>query len=205
MLTKLLSYMHYFILVYAIGAGYLQWESKKEAYDMEVSRVTSLELNIDKKTKELEELKSYYEDVERAKDKIRIVSQQIKDLQQRLPSKSDDIRNLSFIKDLANKVNLQSVDLKPEKEVMKEFYFLTRYNLNAEGTYLQFLLLLEQIATSQKLLNIPVIDIQLKQENQRGRFILLKGLIVVESYRYNEKYREESGIKDIEKKYNLKR
>ena len=147
----------------------------------------------------------HYDDVEKAKDKIRIVSQQIKDLQQRLPSKSDDIRNLSFIKDLANKVNLQSVDLKPEKEVMKEFYFLTRYKLNAEGTYLQFLLLLEQIARSQKLLNIPVIDIQLKQENQRGRFILLKGLIVVESYRYNEKYREESGIKDIEKKYNLKR
>jgi len=201
-MKKLLKHIYILILAYGAYVGYETWGEKEIELANEINVLDQIITKVKEKEEELKLLEAYYKDVDLAIENIKLVMLQVKDLQSKLPSKNDDLTNLQTIKNIGSQINMQSMELSSSKEEQRDFYFVTRYNLKATGTYLQFLLLLEQISKGQRLLNIPAIELKEKATRQKGRYVLVDGNVTVESYRYNTKYEESDDVVgDILSKY----
>jgi len=198
----LLKHIYILILAYTAYIGYELWGEKEIELANEINVLDQIVAKVKEKEEELKLLEAYYKDVDLAIENIKLVMLQVKDLQSKLPSKNDDLTNLQTIKNIGSQINMQSMELSSAKEEQRDFYFVTRYNLKAAGTYLQFLLLLEQISKGQRLLNIPAIELKEKATKQKGRYVLVDGNVTIESYRYNAKYEESDDVVgDILNKY----
>ncbi len=163
---------------------------------MQIPAVTA---KINKSKREKKQLTAYLKDVEAAKERIELVAQEVEKIQRKLPDTVDDTKNLSLLKNLAEKLNIRSIYLTPLDEITKGFYIAKRYSLKASGTFLQFLMLMEQIGSTQTILNVKRISLENQQEKQRGRFQIIDADIIIETYRYNSDYKESRGIEEIEK------
>ena len=95
--------------------------------------------------------------------------------------------------------------LSPGREENKGFYFTKRYELKGNGTFLQFLILLEKIAENERILNIKTLNLKKSDKKQRGRFQVINTSINIEAYRYNPSHREDRGIKAIDASLNDKK
>jgi len=201
-MKKLLKHIYILILAYTAYVGYEMWGEKEIELANEINVLDQIITKVKEKEEELKSLEAYYKDVDLAIENIKLVMLQVKDLQSKLPSKNDDLTNFQTIKNIGSQINMQSMELSSSKEEPKDFYFVTRYNLKATGTYLQFLLLLEQISKGQRMLNIPAIELKEKATRQKGRYVLVDGNVTIESYRYNSKYAESDDVVgDILSKY----
>ena len=201
-MKKLLKHIYILILAYTAYVGYEMWGEKEIELANELNVLDQIVTKVKEKEEELKSLEAYYKDVDLAIENIKLVMLQVKDLQSKLPSKNDDLTNFETIKNIGSQINMQSLELSSSKEEPKDFYFVTRYNLKATGTYLQFLLLLEQISKGQRMLNIPAIELKEKATRQKGRYVLVDGNVTIESYRYNSKYAESDDVVgDILSKY----
>ncbi len=168
-------------------------------------QIPALTAKINKNKREKKQLSTYLKDVEAAKERIELVATEVEKIQKKLPDTVDDTKNLSLLKNLAEKLNIKSIYLTPLDEITKGFYIAKRYSMKASGTYLQFLMLMEQIGNAQSILNVKRIALENQQEKQRGRFQIINADIIIETYRYNTGYKESRGIEDIEKSLNAKK
>lgn len=168
-------------------------------------QVPALTAKINKNKREKKQLRAYLKDVEAAKERIELVAQEVEKIQKKLPDTVDDTKNLSLLKSLAEKLNIKSIYLTPLDEITKGFYIAKRYSMKASGTYLQFLMLMEQIGNTSTILNVKRIALENQQEKQRGRFQIINADIIIETYRYNTGYKEDRGISDIEKSLSVKK
>jgi hypothetical protein len=66
---------------------------------------------------------------------------------------------------------------------------------------LQFLIYFERIANSERLINVQAVKFSTLQEKQKGRFQMLNMSAVLEGFRYNSSYREDTGIDKIEEQF----
>ena len=187
MLAKIISKTHLIIITYSLWSAWILWEE----HALEVSQVRNekpvIALKIKKLKTDRKRVRGYLKDIEKAKEKIKLVEEEVRILQRKLPEKIQDAANLETIKTIGKSVNIKNVFLAPSLEDNRGFYFAKKYDLTATGTYLQFLLLFEKIATAEQLFNVS--DIELKRSNvkRRGRYQLVNAKISIEAYRYNSK------------------
>ena len=168
-------------------------------------QIPALTTKINRNKKEKKQLTQYLKDVEAAKERIELVATEVEKIQKKLPDTVDDTKNLSLLKSLAEKLNIKSIYLTPLDEITKGFYIAKRYSMKASGTYLQFLMLMEQIGNMETILNVKRISLENQQEKQRGRFQIINGDIIIETYRFNTGYRESRGIEEIERSLEAKK
>jgi len=186
-LAKIISKTHLIIITYSLWSAWILWEE----HALEVSQVRNekpvIALKIKKLKTDRKRVRGYLKDIEKAKEKIKLVEEEVRILQRKLPEKIQDAANLETIKTIGKSVNIKNVFLAPSLEDNRGFYFAKKYDLTATGTYLQFLLLFEKIATAEQLFNVS--DIELKRSNvkRRGRYQLVNAKISIEAYRYNSK------------------
>ncbi len=164
-------------------------------------RIPSIQIQIKKKQKEKEDLKTYYADIQEAKGRIEKVAQEIEKLQKQLPSNISDTDNLDLISNVASNLNIKIPFLTPGEEEEKGFYLTKKYTFKGRGTFLQFLIFLEKLGASERILNVSSLKLSKVLEKQKGRFQLIDGEVVIEAYRYNNAYKEDRGIDEIEKKF----
>jgi Tfp pilus assembly protein PilO len=201
-MQALFEKLHWVIFAYAIFLGYEMYTIHDEKLMNLNGRLPVLDGQIKKSKKKVSDLKKYFKDIEEAKKNIERVALAVEKVQKRLPSDIADSENLQLITEIANKLNVKSVFVKPKNEVDKGFYFIKDYILTAEATFLQFLVLFEKIAESKRLLNIKSVSFdKIVDRVQRARFKLVKGEITVQAYRYNAQYKESRGIEAIESEF----
>ncbi|WP_127715231.1 type 4a pilus biogenesis protein PilO [Halobacteriovorax sp. HLS] len=200
----LISKIHYFIFIYIAFGVYTHWLENNEKIESELAQVPVIQNKIRKAKKEKKQLNSYLKDVEAAKGRIELVAKEIENLQKKLPNTIDDTKNLSNIKNIAEQINIKNIYLTPLDEIDKGFYMAKRYNFKASGTYLQFLLLMEKIGAESTILNVKRLFLENVQKKQRGRFQIINGDVIIETYRYNENYKEDRGIQAIENEFKNK-
>lgn len=202
-MASLIKNIHLFIIGLGLFNLYNLWLEKSEQIDNSKNQVETLRNNIDLKTKNKKELQEFFRDIEEAKDRIERVAQAIEKAQQQLPSEINDGEIMGFITKKADELNIREINIAPDiREDDKGFYFIRKYIFKAKGTYVQFLILFENIAEYKRILNIGSVSFNRLNTLQRSRFQVIDGQIEILAYRYNTSYKEDRGIETIDK--NLK-
>ena len=203
-MNSILSKLHIFVFIYLSFGVYTKWVESDENKERVNGEIPSLQVRIRKAEKERKQLKNYLKDVESAKGRIELVASEIEKLQKKLPDVVDDTKNLSRLKKIAEQINIKNIYLTPMNEINNGFYIAKRYNVKASGTYLQFLLFVDKVGAEASILNIKRLYLENVQKKQRGRFQIINGDIIVETYRYNKSYKENRGIDKIESEFKSK-
>ncbi|MFT6068841.1 MAG: Tfp pilus assembly protein PilO [Bacteriovoracaceae bacterium] len=201
---KIVSNLHWFIILYVSFNLYMTYEEKMEAIELKKASIPAVRRKIAKKRKEKKQLKQYFKDIENAKQKIERVAAEVESLQKQLPNSISDTENLELIKGLAEGLNIKNVFLTPGTEENKGFYMVKRYEFAGTGTFLQFLVFFEKVAENDRLLNITSFNMSKTDKKQRGRFQLVNCKASIIAYRYNPNHKEDRGIDLIEKEFDKK-
>lgn len=167
--------------------------------------IPQIQSQINRARKEKKQIRFYLRDIEEAKKNIELVAQEVENLQKKLPEAIKDTENLGYLKKLADGLNIKKIYLSPGTEQNQGFYYTKKYEFSGTGTFLQFLILLEKIGNSERLLNVKELNFKRSEEKQRGRFQLTNARFVVEAYRYNPNHKEDRGIKQLEEKFKAKK
>lgn len=200
-MEKLLKNLHWFIIAYALFDFYTLYEAKNEEQLNVESQIEAQNVQLRKNKKTQKDIANYYANIKEEKDKIEKVAIEIEKMQQLLPSDISDNENIHLLRTMADDVNIKDISIAPEQEIDRGFYFARRYHIKAKATFLQFLIMLEKIGENKRILNVGEASFKKLDEPQRGKFQLISGDFIIESYRYNANFKEDRGIDAIEKKF----
>lgn len=199
-MASLIKNIHYFIIALGLFNLYTLWTEKSERVEALTGQVEGLNAGIVLKNKNKKELQEFFRDIEEAKDRIERVAQEIEKAQQQLPSDLNDGEIMGFINKKADELNIREINIAPEtNEEDKGFYSIRKYVFKAKGTYVQFLILFENISDYKRILNIGKVNFSRLNTIQRSRFQVIDGQIEILAYRYNTGYKEDRGIEAIDK------
>jgi Tfp pilus assembly protein PilO len=199
--NRFLAISHLLFILWVGWGIYEQYEVHIQDYEALKNQVPLIERKIKKKQRELTGIEKYYADIEAAKKRIKLVAEAVEKLQKQLPTKKMDSANVSLFQQESNDINIKKLAITPGAERNKGFYFEKDFSYKGVGTFLQFLILFERIATNDQLFNIRSMTITKSQEKQKGRFQLVNLETTIQSFRYNENYVEQTGIDEIERRY----
>lgn len=177
--------------------AYSEIQIEREALQNEAQ---SFEARINKKKRELKKLKDYEKDVERKKEEIEIVAQKLEETQRRLPKDISDNESINLIKKIGESLKIKEVQIIPSGQEENGFYITKFYTFSGKGTYLQFLLLLENISKQERILNVRDINLSKISKTNKSRYEIINLAATIESYIYNPNHRENRGIEEIERR-----
>jgi len=201
LIKKLIQNIWIFLFAY-IGWDVYQKYTEHTVNLQQISNsIPPIENNIKRKKKKVKELENYFADIDSAKERIERVAAEVEKIQKKFPSNINDSFYIQSIKDFATSLNMKKVSIMSLGEKDEGFYFTKKFEFNAQGTYLQFLILLERIENFEKLLNISKVSLSQISGRQKGRFQLIDGKMIIEGYRHDPSHREDRGILNIEKSY----
>lgn len=200
---NIIKNIHLLIIGLGLFNLYNLWVEKSEQIDNNKNQVEAFTSKIELKKKNKKELQEFFRDIEEAKDRIERVAQEIEKAQQQLPSEINDGEIMGFVTKKADELNIREINIAPDiQEENRGFYFIRKYIFKAKGTYVQFLILFENIAEYKRILNIGSVSFTRLNTVQRSRFQVIDGQIEILAYRYNTAYKEDRGLDAIDK--NLK-
>ena len=200
-MSGILKRLHLFILIYAGMMIFQEYEKYQKEMESLKDRVPTLQRQIKKAEKEKQNLERYFVDIEEAKERIEKVAIGVEKLQKKLPPTISDTENLDLVRGIAEQLNIKNVLLSPGEEKVHGFYVSKDYKLKGSGTFLQYLILLEKIGVQERILNIKTVSFDRSKAKQKGRFQLLDAEMVFEAFRFNDKFKEDRGIKEIEESF----
>lgn len=196
-----------YILIF-LWAGYTAFE-KYQAVETEkqdtLQVIQGIEAKIQRNRREKRKIAKYLKNINTKKQEIEQVAIQIEKVQRRLPSVIADSENITFIRGISDSLKIRKVNINPGSEVESGFYVTKNYRYEGEGTYLQFLLMVEKLAESERILNVKEIELKRLPSKKKGRYELITLKAGIESYRYNESHSEDRGIKGIEASFKDKK
>ena len=196
------KFIHIFALLYAGYYVYDIYSNIAEERATIDQDLLTAQKEKDSKEQEYNDLQSFVKDVDAAKENIKKVAEELEALRRKLPSDNSDVATIEVIQKIVRDINLQDVELKPEpNEQNMGFYLIRNINFKATGTYLQFLLLMESIGNNERIFNMPKVTLTKSTKAQRGRFQLVDVNVLINTYRYNPDYTEDTGIKKIEDEF----
>jgi Tfp pilus assembly protein PilO len=150
--------------------------------------------DLDKAKKSKKEIDTFKRNIDDAKSRIERVAKEIEKTQQLLPSEVSDTENISLLRKMSEDINIKEVSILPDKDDNRGFYIARRYKFKAKATYLQFLIMFEKISENKRILNISELIYQKLDQSQRSKFQLINGEFVLEAYRYNVDYKEDTFV-----------
>ncbi|MFZ8934124.1 MAG: type 4a pilus biogenesis protein PilO [Bacteriovoracaceae bacterium] len=198
---KVAKKLHVFLFLFFSYQLFVLYEGYTSEQESIITEIPNLKNQISSNKKKKRQLQKYFKDIEGTKKRIEKVAIEVESLQKKFPEKLSDTENLGLLRDIAESINIKDVFLSPSGETLKGFYYSRGYSLKATGTFLQFLVFLEKVAKSERILNIRKINFVNSDQKQKGRFQLLNAEISIESYRHNPKFRENRGYDDIENEF----
>lgn len=200
-MLAIVNKLYLLILLSTVYTVYTRFEEHQVNMENLKNKIPSINKKIKQKQKDKKALENYFADIEEAKARIERVAAEIEKLQRQFPSQISDTDNLGQISTLAESLNIKNIFLTPQAEENKGFYYTKSYLVKASGTFLQFLIFLEKISESERLMNIRDIKLLKSQKKQKGRFQVINAEMNIEVYKYNNNYRESRGINEIEQQF----
>jgi Tfp pilus assembly protein PilO len=193
-MAPILMNLHIIIFLWACWQTYEVHTKNEGAVKTLQAKLKKSKKALKKKQKDIEVVKQYENQREEASKQFAEVEAEFEVIRKKLPSTFNHIENKQMFIDIANKLNVKKaiVDDNKLKEENRDFYFIKKYKLSGAGTFLQFLILLERVSESERLFNINSLTFKEKPNSARGRFSIINSEIIVEAYRYNEKYKSKA-------------
>lgn len=197
LMGKFLSQLHVIIVVYSAYGFYDAYMSHEEQLAMITEQVPGIEQQIKASQKKLDEIKQFREDIEQSKDKVNQVFANIERVQKQLPSDISDIEVLDYFTKEARGLNIPEIEPNPLQEQPLGFYVSKPYKVMGRGTYLQFLVYLERINSSERLYNIRSLKLIADKEPQKSRFQVINFEALIDTFKFNSSHQETSGVDEI--------
>ncbi len=198
-MAALIKNIHLLIIALAAYNVYTLWSEKSGEMDGLQQQIDSANASLVGKRKNKKEIQSFFKDINEAKDRIERVALEIEKTQQQLPSEINDGELIQFISKKAEELNIRDINITPDAtDDNKGFFSIRKYTLKAKGTYVQFLILFENISDYKRILNIGAVTFNRNNLIQRSRFQIIDGEIQILAYKYNVGYKEDRGIDKID-------
>ena len=200
LLNNLLKKLHFALIVSAIWGVYDRYESHLENIQNLANKKQTAEAELQKFQKKVDVINKFKNDVSNAKDRIKEMAEQITSVQRQLPTDLNDTEILDIFSSKAEGINIKDVYLAPKGETKREFYFSRSYEFKAIGTFLQFLIYLEQLAKEERLINISRVILESGEDTkQKGRFHLVSAEVNMDAFRYNTEHRVDTSLDSLNK------
>jgi Tfp pilus assembly protein PilO len=201
MKEKLVSNFHWIIIFYALFGYFELYEEKEEALENSLVSIPIIEAKIVKAKRKIRQIETFKKNLSKSKERVKEVVKQIEKVQKQLPSDVNDTVVQSIIGDIANKLKIKEPSPVPDKETNNGFYFAKDYKFTAFGTFIQFLIFFENLNKTERILNVKSFKLDFDKSRTKGRFPIVNLSAVIESFRYNQSYKERSGVEEIENKF----
>jgi Tfp pilus assembly protein PilO len=189
-MDKILKNIQWIIVLAGIYNLFTIYEENEPKPLAAKAQADIIKIKMEKNKKIKKDLDNFYKNIEEAKLKIQKVKESVAKTQQLLPSEISDTENMSLLRQIAETLNIKSVEIVPGLEDVKGLFVSKQYTFKAKATYVQFLIMFEKIASNKRVLNIKNVKLQRVDSHQRARFLLLQGSFVMEAYRYNSSAKE---------------
>jgi Tfp pilus assembly protein PilO len=197
-MIKIINKLYLFIFIWAGWGVYEKYDESITKEGEIKNQIQVHENKIRKLKKEIKKIAKYRKNIDTKKKEIQEVTKQIEVVQRRLPNDIADAENIKYIRQISDSLKIRKVNIAPGLEESKGFYISKRYSFTGEGTYLQFLLLLEKIAESEQILDVKDISLIRIPNKKKGRYEIVKLSAGIESFKYNASHQEDTGIRSIE-------
>lgn len=204
-MTNLVNKLWILVVLYTGFEVYSKYEEFQNRIKTETSNIPQMKEAIKKNKKKLRDLERYFTDIEEAKKRIKKVASEVESIQRKFPSTISDAEYLGVMSTLAESLNIKNLQLIPNREVDRGFYFTKQYSMKAQGTFLQFLIFLEKISKTERLFNVSDVQFKPAEGRSRGRHQIVDAVISIIAYRYDENHQEDTGIEKIERGFEARR
>lgn len=194
---KFLAQLHVIIISYSAYSFYGEYSSHEEQLAMITDQAPGLEQQIQAAQKKLDEIKKFREDIEQSKEKVNQVFANIERVQKQLPSEISDIEVLDYFTKEARGLNIPEIEPNPLQEQPLGFYVSKPYKITGRGTFLQFLVYLERINSSERLYNVKNLSLVADKEPQKSRFQVINMNTMIDTFKFNSSHKETSGVDEI--------
>lgn len=203
MKNKLLGNFHWIFFLMAAMNLLTIYEEKSLIVENTKMSIEGLKGKKISQERKLKSIKKFKENLSQSKDRVKEVVKQIEKTQKQLPSEVNDTVVATSISELADSLKMQNIGISPLAEELNGFYFTKNYNVRVDATFLQAIIMFENLEKSERILNVKGFEIKDKNTVTRGRFKVLSVETNIESYRYNSNYKEKSGVEEIENKFQV--
>jgi Tfp pilus assembly protein PilO len=204
MKEMLVRNFHWFIIAYTFVGLWDIYELKTEALENSAQLPPAVATKIQRAKNQIKKIERFKKNLSKSKERVQEVVKQIEKVQKQLPSDVNDTEVQSLIGDIAKKLKMVEPSPSPGQEVNNGFYFSKEYTFQAKGTFLQAIIFFENLKDSERILNVKSFDIALDESKAKSRFPILNISTAVESFRYNNSYKEKSGVDEIENQFKIK-
>ena len=194
---KILGQLHLLILCYALWGVYDAYEIHTQTLAASEAQIPTLEAEIAGFKKRLKDIDTYKKNVENSKKSVEEVFKNIEKVQRQLPVDVNDIDILDYIAKEGKTLNIPEMSVTPVRDDPRGFYILKPYDIKARGTFLQLVIFMERLASAERLYNVQKFRLIADQVPQKGRFQVINLVASIETYKYNQNYKESSGIEEI--------
>lgn len=200
---NILKKIHYVIFLLTLLSCFNLYQGHQDELELVINRKPTLEREIRDLKEKLELARTFKDDLEQSKQKLIEVTSDIEEIQRQLPSSIEDSEVLDLFGKEADLMNIRDLSLRPGEEEKRDFYYVKDYEITARGTFLQFLIYFERLASNSRLINVTELEIAQSgnKKESRGRFQLVNLKSKMEVFRYDPNYKEDSGIEKIENQF----
>jgi Tfp pilus assembly protein PilO len=186
---KLIKQLHWIIVLYTATNVWFAFEDHTAALETKQASLTSAEAYKAKLKRKLKQIDKFKKNLQASQERVQAVIKQIEKLQKQLPSDSNDAEIQNYLGSKANKLLMRNPAPAPGDEKNNGFYLSRAYSFTASSTFLQFLIFMENIKESERILNVTKFEVKHSGSGDRSSQQILDVKTEIESYRYNKDYK----------------
>ncbi len=196
--NKIIANLHYILLIYGLYGVWEYYENHTAQVEQLEAQASALENEIATNAAKLKEIEEFSKKTEEYKVRVESVAKNIEEAQKQLPSEINDSQILSFFSGEMSVLNIKDPSLVPGKENTSTYFISKDYNVKANGTYLQFLILFERIGNAARIYNVKNLTMNVADDKKRGRFQMVSMDMTIQAFRFNPNFKVDRGFDKIE-------
>ncbi|MDH4469109.1 MAG: type 4a pilus biogenesis protein PilO [Bacteriovoracaceae bacterium] len=188
MTEKLFKFLPFLLIAYASWQSFNIFEEETTKTETMEMQIAPSEANNVKLRKRIEEVKLNESKIAEYEKRIIDLQKQMEELKTKMPPESDKTAVLQELRNSAQTINLKEVTFNPGTRKDNGLYFSNGIDIKGRGTFLQYLIFLEQCYSGKRLLNISKFLMTASDKQTKGRFFFVKVETQLETYEYNVNY-----------------
>jgi Tfp pilus assembly protein PilO len=198
LINKVIANVHFLILLWGLYSLWVMFDEHKVQEDGLSTQYEQIKDDISKSQGKLKEIEDFIKKADEYKIRVENAAKNIESVQRQLPADINDTQVVTYINGELKSLNIKDSSIVPGKEETTNYFISKNYSLKAKATYLQLLVLLEQLANADRIYNIKNLKVTSTSGGKRGRFQLLSIEGTILAYRYNPSFQVDRGFDKIE-------
>ena len=198
LINKVIANVHFLIVLWGLYSLWVMFDEHKVQEDGLSTQYEQIKDDISKSQGKLKEIEDFIKKADEYKIRVENAAKNIESVQRQLPADINDTQVVTYINGELKSLNIKDSSIVPGKEETTNYFVSKNYSLKSKATYLQLLVLLEQLANADRIYNIKNLKVTSTSGGKRGRFQLLSIEGTILAYRYNPSFQVDRGFDKIE-------